>query len=488
MILKTFPGTCFLILFLFFSFLSQLFYPIFIFGSYLAFTISILLLIGLLFLSSRIDLFIFLYITCTARIIIPFLGTREMSLVLPSILLIVSLVRYFPRFTKINTKYVNILIFSFGIFLIFCFLGILNNIKIPGLNSVDENTGLLNRFNLLNSIIVFITGLILFDYQQFFKWRGVLFGFYLIVLFVSMGIILLDLRPFPLFNTFTWSLLKEDESSIKLVIAGVSSSFILIYTLVFVRKPILYYLLFLLSFYGLLISGSRISFLTGVLLVFIHFVAKRKVFGKSLIVFLIGGIFGFFILLSPFILLIPQKYQRLFIIFPPHYYTGKLAEFSNSAAASSTNFRLDIWERAIKKIKDSPFLGNSFDAPQADYNFQGSSLEGFKKIPTETLHNDFLVTGSLHNTFISIAYLLGLPALLCFIYFLIRLIWKHYRNSWIYTDMDKNISLFIFLILIYYFVAAMATDLLFNLEFFLFLAVALKMVLFHHNSNVIKNN
>ena len=107
-------------------------------------------------------------------------------------------------------------------------------------------------------------------------------------------------------------------------------------------------------------------------------------------------------------------------------------------------------------------------------------MQGFQKIPTDILHNDFLVTGSLHNTFFGIAYLLGIPALILFVWFLFRLTWLHYKMSMRSGEMKRRVALFITILLINYIVFAMVTDLIFDLQFFLTFAVALKILFFYY--------
>lgn len=470
-----------LLTFLFFWFLAQLVFISFPAIGFLLISLACILLTFVLFFGNRNDLFLCLFITTAMSITLPFAPRRELELILPSAFFLISIIRFFPKFLLFNRRYTHFLVCYMGIFALFCFIGIFNQIKIPWVNANEgENSGFLNRFNLFNSVIVFLDCLILFDYKFIEKWLKYFFKFYLIVLSVSILVILFNAPPFPFFNTFSWSLIIENEGSKKMIIAGVAASFVLIYTLAFIRKQILFYLIIFLSLFGLLISGSRISFLAGVLMIFISYVMRRKILGKSLIIICVSIFLSFYLLLSPLVLLVPEKYQRLVILFPPEYYTGKLAHLSKSAAASSSSFRVDIWSMAIEKILRHPIIGNSFGAPQASYDFEGNSLEGFQKIPTKVLYNDFLVTGSLHNTFFGIAYILGIPALLVFTFSMVRLIWLHYKNS-IYLDRTKrDIAMFMSILLTNYFVVAMVADLIFDLQFFLILGITLKVLLFYY--------
>ncbi len=471
----------FLILFLLFWFLSQLFSSSAPLISFTAFFLSLAMLLLILLFGSRNEIFLFLFVTTAMSITIPFAPQRELELILPIGFLLFSLVRFAPKFLHIKKEYAHPLLFSIILFLTFCFIGVFNGIKIPGINASDgENSGLLNRFNLFNSVVIFINGLVLFDPKQSEQWAKYFFRFYLIVLAVSMLIILFEIGPFPLFNTFSWSLIFENEGSKKMPIAGVAGSFVLMCTLIFVTNKWKFLFFVLSSLLALLISGSRISFLAGLVMIFMSFVVRRKVLGKSIVILTISAFGFFYLLLSPVILLVPERYQRLVILFPPEYYTGKLAHLSESAAASSSSFRQDIWSRASVKIAEHPLIGNSFDAPKADYNFGGDLMQGFQKIPTDILHNDFLVTGSLHNTFFGIAYLLGIPALILFVWFLFRLTWLHYKMSMRFGEMKKRVALFITILLINYIVFAMVTDLIFDLQFFLTFAVALKILFFYY--------
>lgn len=471
----------FLLFFLLFSFVGQLFQGTAI--AKIAFLFSVIVVVIVALKASRHDLFLFMFIVISMRVIIPITADREFQLVLPLFFLAVSIIRFFPRFQRIKKKYAHHLFFIFCLFMLCCVIGVLNGIKIPGMNSpTGVNSGLLNRFNLFNCVVTFFASIILFDCKQLDRWLNYFFKFYLIVLFVSLIVILFDLKVFPLFNTFTWSIIIEGDSSKKLVIAGLASLMIFIYTLVFVRRKLKFYLLIVLSITGLLLSGGRSPFIFAIFISFIFFVVKHQILGKSLVFLIIGVILSTYILLSPIILLVPERYQRLVIIFPPEYYTGKLSELANSPAASSTAFRLELWEMSLEKIKKKPLVGNSFGIPEADYSFEGNSLKSFQKIPKEILYNDFLMTGSLHNTLFSIAYLLGIPALFAFAYVLARLIWAHYKKSIVFDARKKQIAIFITLCLINQAITALVTDLLFDLTFFVLIAIALKVFLFYYNS------
>lgn len=470
-----------ILLFLLFSFISQLFLKSAPGLAFFSFICSNLLLMLVLLVGSRDDMFIFFYFITAMSITIPFVERREYDLVLPSAFLTAASLRFFPKFLHIKKRYLHPILITVILFFLLCIVGVLNNIQIPGINSTTgENSGLLNRFNLLNSAITFLTGLLLFDYRTVERWIDLLFKFYLIILFVSLAIIVFQLKPFPLFNSFTWSLIIESQESKKMIIAGLSSSVVLIYAVVLIKQKAMFYPVLLLSSAGLILSGNRTFFFSGLFILFFSFVVKRKIFGKSLIFLVLGITFALYLLLTPIVLLVPEKFQRLVIVFPPEYYTGKLAPLAKSAAASSSDFRLQIWSMAIDKIKERPILGNSFEAPVAKYDFEGDLLKGFQKIPSDVLNNDFLRTGSLHNTFFSIAYLIGVPALLLFLYFFTKLIWAHYRKSLRLDSVKRDVSIFIVIVLLNYFLAAMAGDIIFDLQFFLFVAISIKVLLFYY--------
>lgn len=468
--------------FLLLSFISQLFLKSAPGLAFVSFVLSTLILMLVLLIGNRDEMFLFLYFISAMSITIPFVERREYDLVLPSAFLVVAIVRFFPKFLHIKRQYLHPFLVAVFLFLLFCLIGIFNNIKVPGINAaVGENSGLLNRFNLLNSGMTFFAGLLLFDYQRVERWIDLLFKFYLVILFISLVIISFQLKPFPLFNSFTWSLVIESQESRKMIIAGLSSSIVLIYTMIFVKQKAIFYPLIFLSLAGLILSGNRTFFFAGLFILFFSYVVKRKALGKSLLVIAAGIVLALYLLLTPIVLLVPEKFQRLVIIFPPEYYTGELAPLGKSAAASSSNFRLEIWTMAVEKIKERPLIGNSFKAPVASYDFEGDLLKGFQKIPSDVLNKDFLRTGSLHNTFMSIAYLLGIPALVFFLYFFTGLIGTHYRKSQWLQGTKRRVSIFIVIMLLNYFVAAMAGDIIFDLQFFLFLAISLKALLFYYN-------
>lgn len=474
-----------LVIFLTFTFLSQALFNLSRPLSVVFFALSVLVIFVQAIFGSRNDLFLFLFTVISMRITIPFASEKEIELVLPTFFFVISVVRFYPKFSHVSAKYLHPLLFAVVFFFGFCLVGIFYRIQIPGINAIGNNSGLLSRFNLYNSIITFLTVMLLFDHRFVRSWINYAFKFNLLVFCVAAIIMVLGLGAFPLFNSFTWSIIVETAESKKIIVLGTSAVFILAYALCFVRRPLNMFLLIAVSFLGMLLSGSRISFVAGVSMLFFAFVVRKGFLGKSFVILALLTIVGYKILLSPIILLVPEKYQRLVIIFPSEYYEGKLREFRNSAAAASTSFRFDIWNRAAKKISKQPLIGNGFDVPQANYDFSTSSvLSMYQKIPTEILHGDFVRTGNLHNTFISIAYLLGVPAAVLFLYIFLRLIWRHYKWSIVLRETHRSVALFITAILINYMIFALISDLVFDLEFFVLLAIALKTMIFYYNSPV----
>ena len=469
-----------LTLFLVFSILSQLLYSFSPTFSILTFVLSIAVVLIEVVIGTRNEMFIFLYFTTAMRILMPFTNQKEVDLILPTLFFVVGALRFSPKFAHIRRGYFHPLFCLIGLFFLICLITVFYGIKVPGINSTGTNSGLLSRFNLLNSVITFSATLILFDTDFINRWLRYFFRFYLGVFMISLVIVLFDIKPFPLFNSFTWSNVVENEGSKKMIIAGISALSVLIYTLLFVKRPLQLLLLIALSLVGMLLSGSRISFVAGVAMIAVTALARRRILGKSFVVLAVMMIVVTRLLLSPLILMVPERYQRLVVIFPPSYYKGELAEFASSAAAASTSFRFDLWTRAGKKIGEHPLLGNGYRAPLVKYDFSGASLEMYRKVPTERLHNDFVLTGNLHNTFISTAYALGIPAAILFGIFLFSLTVSHYQKSLVLTGPLRTISLFITVMLINYIIFALVSDLIFELEFFAFLAIALKVLVFHY--------
>jgi O-antigen ligase len=177
---------------------------------------------------------------------------------------------------------------------------------------------------------------------------------------------------------------------------------------------------------------------------------------------------------SPLILYIPASLQRVFIIFPKEFYSGSLRSLENSAAANSSTFRYEMWKLALPEIAKHPLAGKGFSVPKQTYSFSEEGMTSFQTKSTDILYYDFMAGGQLHNTFVSMAYIMGIPAALIFFAAFIGVIFRTYRYYLLYESQYQPYLKFLLLLLFSSLLSSMLGDLHFDLIFFIFLAIALK--------------
>lgn len=454
---------------------SQLFYNVINVISFLFLFMSFILLLYVLLLGSNADYFLFLFFNCLIRLTIPFFGDREYSLMLPIIFLVAIIAKslFLPLNTKIKKRYVNDVSISLFFFFILIIITFLNNIHLP---SGANNSGFLGRWELLNTIFVFLCILLTFKIDMLDILLEKFYKFYKIILLLSLLIIFFNIGKVPIFNTFSWIVIQENASSKRMIIAGIAGVMAVIYIISFEKYKTKTVLIFLLALLGIIFSGGRSTFLQFFIIIFCYWAVKNRILGKSLLLSLLPICLFIIFSLSPFVSYVPTKFQRLFVIFPSEFYSGSLQELKNTSAASSSNFRFEMWSKATSEIPDNLWIGKGFGIPKANYYLDKKGMDAFQKVPSETLINDFMNTGGLHNTFVSIAFIMGIPAFLLFIYGFIILIKNTYLKSLILTGKFKRQMIFFTLILIYYFIKSIISDIYFELDFFAFLAIIFKTV------------
>jgi O-antigen ligase len=468
---------------------SQFFYTRFSILTFFFIALAGCLLVYLMLRGNTNDLFLFLFFTLLMRITIP-VSNREVSLFLPAMIGSIIIIKNLNQLQKIKLYYFQLAsILLFGYFFLMMYQ-VFNGLELPGFISGDRsNSGFLSRWNLFNMVIVFFSILISFKMETLGFLINKLCNFYVVVLIISILMLLLGIKKMPLFNSFSWSVIRENESSQKMIIAGFASIMLLIYSISFKKRNSNYVLILLLLFGSVIVCGSRSSFLAFFLIFFFGWAIYKKFLGRSIFVLCIASISIGFILLSPLILLVPEKYQRLVIIFPSEFYIGPLKKIAVSAAASSSDFRYEMWTKAKKEIGDHIIFGKGLGIPNAPYDLSlNGGMKTFQKIPQSTLINDFMTTGNLHNTFISIAYIMGLPALFFFICFVIFLLVKTYRISLNATGVYKNIFTFFSLIILHFLILACISDIHFQVEFYVLIAVIMKASFIYANSLKRKND
>ncbi len=439
--------------------------------------LSAITLLTVLLFGNNSDLFFFLFFTTLLRIKLPFLVEREFLLISPLLFFVISLIKNYRKVLLIKIHYLNNILILL-ILLFFCFLAFtaLRQLVLPGFlgGPSDGNSGFLSRWHILNVILLSLTFLILFRIEHLFLLLKYFYRFYIYVLIISIIIIIYNLKPFPLFNTFTWSLIIENLESKKMIIAGTASTFLMIYLLAIKKLSYTTLFLFLLCIYGIFISGSRSSFLAFFLILFSNCAIKYKVFGKSLLIIACGSLLFIAFSFSPLVLKVPSQFQRLFIIFPSEFYTGEIKELAKTAGASSSSFRYEMWTLAWKDISENIWLGKGLSKPKADYNFGEGGMVAFHLIPPKVLYHDFMATGSLHNTYMSILYLMGFPALIIFFIILLGVILTLYLKT--LFEEHREILIFFLLILLYYLTLSLTGDIYAAYEFYMFLIITLKVM------------
>lgn len=423
------------------------------------------------------DLFIFLFFTSIMRIVVPG-NFREVSLFFPLVIGMVIFAKNIRKLERIKVYYLNSLMFVFLLFFISISFQLFYKIQLPGfLGSGDGNSGFLLRWNILNNFIVFIALFVGFNREVLYYLISRLNIFYIVVFVISLFMLLFKVNTLPLFNTFTWTVVVETASSKKMIIAGTAAIILLTYQLAFKRRTVIWLMSLVILLFGVAVSGSRTAFLSYLLIVMFGFMIYHRFLIRGIVTLLFSSVIIVAILLSPVVLLVPQKYQRLVVIFPSEFYTGELTKLRASAAAKSSNFRYEMWTKALQKIKQHPLTGEGIGVPKAKYDLGAEGLSAFQKIDSRILIEDFMNSGGLHNTFVSLAYIFGLPSAILFFVFLGMLLLKTYRLTQIYEGDLRAIYFFFTLLILNFIIQTFISDIHNSMEFYVYLALIIKTVL-----------
>lgn len=465
------------VLFIAFFAMAQLVYPLVSVLAMPFLIVAFILLAYLLVKGNTNDLFIFLFFTSLMRIVLPN-NFREVSLFCPLLIGGAILLKNTHKFGSIKKFYLDSILLLFFLFFLFISFQIFYRLQLPGIfGSQSSNSGFLNRWNLLNNGIVFASLFIGFNTEMLRYLIDKLNTLYLFVFSVSMLMLIIHVNKLPLFNTFTWTVIQENESSKKMIIAGASAIMLMMYQLSFKKRTIVWVVALMIFLIGVLLSGSRTAFLSYFLLMLFAYMIYHRFLIRGIAVLILSSGIITALLLSPVVLLVPEKYQRLVVIFPSEFYTGELSKLRASAAAKSSNFRYEMWTKAYDKLKEHPLTGEGIGIPKAQYDLGAEGLSAFQKIDSKILIEDFMNSGSLHNTFFSIAYIFGLPAVSIFFVFLISLLLRTYKLTQIYSGELKATYVFFTLIILNYFIQAFISDIHNSMEFYVFMAIIIKVVM-----------
>lgn len=482
-------GFSFFLYFLFFIALSQFFFDyskslslIFLFISFLSIAIVMVSV-------SKFELTVFMFFIILMNIVIPFTNDKTFSQVLPFLFLIVILVK-----SKINIKNerINLINISLYLYFIFVLIAVFWGMKLPFLFSEKTgNTGFLARWNLLNTIFVFAVVLLSFKVESMQFVLEKFYQLFFAVLIASLIIYYFNITSrLPLFNTFSWTIIYEGPESKRMGIAGLAAIYLFIYLICFKSGglKVWVWVLFSLIIFGVIASGGRSAMLNFFAVVYLSWVIKKKVLIRTFVISCIVVAAFIAFSFSPLILRIPLTFQRIFIIFPKEFYSGSLQELANTAAANSSTFRFDMWRKAIPEIEDNTIFGKGFGIPKHAYSFSKEGMEGLQAKTNEMLYHDFMAGGQLHNTYVSILYIMGLPAVIFFLYAFIAIILKTYRCYQAYSSKYEPYLRFLLLILLTSLISSMLGDLHFDLVFFIFLAITIKTINYLRSAELLKTN
>ncbi len=339
------------------------------------------------------------------------------------------------------------------------------------------NTGFLGRWSQLNNILLFVVLFSSFKPSNLHYILSKIQQFYVCVITICFLMLLFHVNSMPLFNSFTWSIVVESTTARKMIIAGTAAIILLAFEItgnkLFHKNLIWVFCLLIIVF----MSGSRTAFISFFLTLFFGFAIRKGYLLRSIGLLFLSAVLGIALLLSPLVLYIPAKYQRLVIVFPSEFYTGKLYELRASSAANSSNFRYDMWKKSAESIREHPLTGKGIGIPKANYDIKAEGLGAFNKIDSEILIEDFMAAGSLHNSFVSIAYIFGLPAALFFILFLITLLLRTYKMSQLADEANKPVFIFLTLLVLNFIFQAFVSDIHNSQEFYALAAILVKSVL-----------
>jgi hypothetical protein len=457
--------------------LSQFFADYSTFLSLTLLLISFVLLALFAVSASKAQLFYFMFFTIVMNLLIPFTTDRTFSQVIPFLFFIVVLLKSQVISDKVTANGVTI---ALTFYFIFVFVAFFHGLELPfGLSGKKTgNTGFLARWNLLNTFFVFAVAVVSFKTETLPDLLHKFYRLLLVILIISLIIFYLDITSkLPVFNTFSWTVIYEGAGSKRMGVAGMAANYLFIYFLCFKTHSKNYWVILILIVLGVFASGGRAAMLTFLLVAYLNWVIKHRILVKSFVISCLVVLAFIAFSLSPLILHIPEKIQRLFIIFPKEFYSGSLEHLANTAAANSSTCRYNMWTKAAEDLKGNMLFGKGFGVPKATYSFSEEGMSAFQSKTPEIVYHDFMAGGQLHNTYISLAYIMGIPAAVFFMYAFFALIYKTYQYYLSFDQSDYGPYVkFLLLALFSDFVSSLFGDIYFGLMFFIFLAITLKII------------
>jgi len=265
---------------------------------------------------------------------------------------------------------------------------------------------------------------------------------YLAAMGISFFMVFAGMEEIPFFSSFSWRVRFSGEAgylSVRVGILSVAGVALFQIALVFLRRERrgIRYALLVLSVFSVLISGGRAALLS-ILITTTAYCYYRQMYRVFLFAFSGAAVCIFLLILRPSLIIhTPPAFQRtLTMAYSPSSYTGR----ASLGAVSSMRVRIEAWSFALSSIKENPFIGNGYMGLRSSRLVKGQSGH-FAEATFRT--------GTLHNAYVSMAAIFGIPAMVLSVYLLYLHILrglKLYRN--LADDLGGDICLWIVLVLV----------------------------------------
>jgi O-antigen ligase len=354
------------------------------------------------------------------RMILPPTDREFQEIVVPVLAILIAF-RFLRRSKGERGRAPLVAMLFYVFFLIYFFYGVEGprGFAVSG----GDSTGFRARWPLIVCVVVFFGTFV--SYRDVFVKRlpGLLFGFYIVVVAISSIMLLTGIEELPLFNAFSWKLIVETSGTRRFGILGVGALGLSTLVLSFpdlvqrgARLP-----LWILILFGILLSGGRSALMAFVGVLVLWYAVKKRRVGRALVYSVIAAVMFLSVPFSPVFNWLPQGLQRAFVVLPSELYEQESMALGDASAAQSSSWRQVIWVAALAEIVDHPIIGAGFGVPVVPDTEDQNATHDWSAY-------NALVTGNLHNAFFSIAYIMGIPALLVFVYWVLRLMTRVYRR------------------------------------------------------------
>jgi O-antigen ligase len=389
---------------------SQLFHPT-CYSVFQMSTIAVLVIVFayVSFFLSASELLLFLFLVASTRYITGFADREVREIILVPLTLLGLLFRCRP--TKEVRPSVSFILYAcIGLFVF------LRGLEIPNYAQLkpDEVTGFQGRWWIAGSIASFAAGYYFSKTLDLSRFVRVFFFFNATVLIISLLMALLGVDKVPLFNTFTWMKLEGVNRFGILSLSGALSIVTLMSTPEIFRQRWIRRPFYIVAAIGVIAGGGRGDFMGVIVSIMAYaFLVRRKRW--QLVITLVALlVFSIVFFVAGVGQLIPEKYSRIlemrdfFAFISSPLSSLDQVDFrtqAESEAAGSTMYRLLVWATAIEGIEEHALLGVGLETVTA---------AGFSSKSLQVTDVATIAAGNLHNTYLSIAYIWGIPAALLF--------------------------------------------------------------------------